>query len=178
MFSSATRQGISQYGMSLSGDSWTWTSQSTTRMSSSLSLRSLFSIAASATVRSSLSLAHHPAAVDADGLARYEGGCVGGEEGDEVPDIFRRAAALDALLFKHPAVVAFLIRVDLLRVRGEGAWRYGVHVDVVGTDLAGERAREADDASLRGHIVEQERPPDEEGYRCHVNNITPPPLLH
>src|SRR5215211_8167067 len=160
------------------GDSWTCTSQSTTSMSSSLSLRSLVCVAASAKIPPWFVLAHHPSAVDTDGLARNERRSVGGEERYEVAYIFRRAAALDALLLEYPAVVAFLVGVDLLGVRGEGAWRYGVDVDVVGADLAGERAREAHDASLGGDVVEQERPPDEEGDRGHVHDVASSPLLH
>src|SRR5215203_1236438 len=160
------------------GDSWTCTSQSTTSMSSSLSLRSLVRVAASAKIPPWSYLAHHPSAVDTDSLARYERRGVGGEERYEIAYIFRRAAAFDALLFEHPAVVAFLIGVDLLGVRGEGARRYGVDVDVVRADLAGERARKADDATFGGDVVEQERPPDEEGDRGHVHDVAPSPLLH
>src|ERR687897_1273501 len=160
------------------GDSWTCTSQSTTSMSSSLSLRSLVCVAASAKIPPWSYLAHHPSAVDADGLARYEGGRVGGEKRDEVADVFGRSAALDALLLEHPAVVAFLVGVDLLGVRGEGARRYGVDVDVVRADLAGERARKADYTSFRGNVVEQERPPDKEGDRGHVHDVAPSLLLH
>src|SRR5215210_893702 len=160
------------------GDSWTCTSQSTTSMSSSLSLRSLVCVAASAKIPPWFVLAHHPSAVDTDGLARNERRSVGGEERYEVAYVFRRAAAFDALLFEYPAVVAFLVGVDLLGVRGEGSGSYGVAVDVVGADLAGERARKADDATFGSDIVEQERPPDEEGDRGHVHDITASPLLH
>src|SRR5215207_1930241 len=160
------------------GDSWTCTSQSTTSMSSSLSLRSLVRVAASAKIPPWSYLAHHPSAVDTDSLACYERRGVGGEERYEVAYIFRRAAAFDALLFEHPAIVAFLVGVDLLGVRGEGSRSYGVDVDVVGADFAGERARKADDATFRGDVVEQERPPDKEGDRGHVHDITPSPLLH
>src|SRR5215211_5972701 len=160
------------------GDSWTCTSQSTTSMSSSLSLRSLVRVAASAKIPPWSYLAHHPSAVDTDSLACYERRGVGGEERYEVAYIFRRAAAFDALLFEHPAIVAFLVGVDLLGVRGEGSWGYGVDIDVVGADLAGERARNADDATFRGDVVEQERPPDKEGDRGHVHDMAPSPLLH
>src|SRR5918997_4958941 len=123
-------------------------------------------------------LAHDPAAVDLYGLARYEGGGIGGEEGDEVADVFWGAAAFDGLLFEDPAVVAFLVGVYLLGVRGECARGYGVHVDVIGADLAGEGAGEADYAALGGHVVHQERPSYKERDRGDVHDVAPALLSH
>src|SRR5215204_5348022 len=122
--------------------------------------------------------AHHPATVDLYRLACDERGCVGGEEDDEVAHVFRRAAALDGLLLQDPAVVAFLVGVDLLGVRGEGAWCYGVHVDVVLAHFAGQAASEANDAPFRGYVVHQERPSYEEGDRGDVYDVAAAFALH
>src|SRR5918997_4259338 len=127
--------------MSSPGDSWTWTSASTTRMSSSLSLRSLCRGAVSVT--SASFLVHRPAAVDHDGLAGDEGAFVAGEEGGQVSDVLGGAAALEGLLLEDAAVEGFLVGVDPLGVGRKGAGRDRVHGNAVGPDLACERAGEA-----------------------------------
>src|SRR3712207_5988344 len=133
--------------MNSAGDSWAWTSASTTSMPSSLSLRSLWRGAVSVT--SGSFLVQRPAAVDHDGLAGDEGGLVAGKEDGEVAYVLRVAAALEGLLLEDAAVERLLIGVDSFGVGREGAGRDGVDGDAVGTDLARERAREADDRALR-----------------------------
>jgi hypothetical protein len=47
---------------------------------------------------------HSPAAVDHDGLSCDKGGCVAGEEGDQVAYVLGFAAALEALLVENASV--------------------------------------------------------------------------
>src|SRR5215213_2453705 len=145
-------------------------------MSSSFSLRSLGRTAVSVT--SDSFLVHRPAAVDHDGLAGDEGGGVAGEEGDQVPDILRGAAALEGLLFEDAAVERLLVRVDPLCVGREGAWGDSVDGDALGPDLAGERAGKADDPAFGGDVVEEARPADKEGYGGDVDDAAVSALPH
>src|SRR5215217_1085385 len=120
-------------------------------MSSSFSLRSL--VCAAVSVTSASFLVHRPAAVDHDGLARDKGGGVAGEEGGQVPDVLRGPAALEGLLLQNAAVERLLVGVDPLCVGREGAGGDRVDGYTVGSDLAGERAGEADNGAFGGDVV-------------------------
>ena len=137
-------------------------------MSSSFSLRSRFSVAALPTVPP---LTHHPApSIPMVWLVMKE---------DE--SLARNATRLP--IFGVPRRLMLCCRApsdcSLPGLGGssrrprEGAGRYGVHVDVVRPTSRGEKV--ADDATLRGHVIEQERPPDEKGDRGHVHDVTPSP---
>src|SRR5215203_4855028 len=60
--------------------------------------------------------------------------------------------------------------MDLLGIGREGPWREGIDGDAVRPHLPRQRSCEADDASLGGDIIEQERHPAEKGDRGDVND--------
>src|SRR4028119_2359087 len=72
---------------------------------------------------------HHPAAVDADGLAGNKRAAVRGEKGGEVADVLGRAAAFKRLLLQDAVIECLLIRVHALGGGRGGAGGGGLDGD-------------------------------------------------
>jgi hypothetical protein len=108
---------------------------------------------------------HHPTAIDLDQLAGDERRGVAGEEGHQIADVIRGSPPLDALGGQDLPVVVLQVRMNLLGIGRECSRRESVDGDAVRPDLPRQRPREADNASLRGDIIEQERDTAEEGDR-------------
>ena len=96
-------------------------------------------------------LAHVQAAVDVEDLAGDVGGFVAREENDGGGDFAVRAEAAERDHRLH--FVFQFLRQRIGHRRFDEAGRDGVHGDAARRDFDGDRAREADQARLRRHVI-------------------------
>src|SRR5215813_15572041 len=101
-------------------------------------------------------LVHVRAAVDVDRLAGDEVAVVGGEEDDGADEVLGLLIALEGAFFSAVGELLGRESAFLLRARDRKPGRDRVDADVVWAQLARERAREADHAGLRRHVVKIE----------------------
>src|SRR4051794_32056743 len=97
-----------------------------------------------------------PASVDGDDLAGHEGTVVRGEVDERPRQVVGVAPAWDRLALGREGGELALVEVELDLLLGpDRARHHAVHPDAVSTHLAGQGARQSDDAGLGGNVVEE-----------------------
>src|SRR3990167_2340627 len=99
---------------------------------------------------------HACAAIHAKGLPGDEVAQRGGEEEHGAHQILRHLNALEGSV-SYPCLPEAEDLLAGVFFREGSSRRYGVHLDVVISVLAGERAGEADNSGLGGHVVDSSR---------------------
>src|SRR5579884_1804043 len=117
------------------------------------------------------------AAVGDDQLPGHPAGLLRGEEGDGGCDVGRLAAPWDAL--QHLDELERLgVRAGQDTLRGGQAGSDRVHRHALLAELPGERAREGEDATLRGDVVREVGRPGEDDVRGDVDDAAVACLPH